>query len=83
MTQIPANNYQDLKWKMLDGTLKPIDELSNEELKTFIKIATSKKDKLYSSFEFFSELQSQLNEEIHIRLVKAKQKVLELQEFDN
>lgn len=76
---IPVNTKKELKWKKLDGTLVSFNQLSNQELKECRKIAGKKIETYYRNFEFFTDLQEQMDIEVHKRLEEAKELVQELE----
>jgi hypothetical protein len=80
---VPVNTQKELKWKKLDGTLVPLNELTNQELKEFRKIAGKKIEMYYRNFEFFTDLLEQMDEIIHTKLLEAEALVKELKFTEN
>jgi len=79
---VPVSSHKELKWKLKNGELKPLNELSNEELKLFAKISYSKATAAYKTYEFFNEMLTQIDKEVHNRIVKAEELVQELKQIE-
>lgn len=73
---------QNLKWKLKDGTLVPINELSNEELQAFRKIAKRNTDDFYNKYQFFAALLENMDDELHKRIEDLKLKIQTLEEIE-
>jgi len=56
MTTVPVNETTELKWKLADGTLRPINELTEEELANSRKICAKRVENYYRNYEFKSSL---------------------------
>jgi len=51
MTTVPVNETTELKWKLADGTLRPINELTEEELANSRKICAKRVENYYRKFK--------------------------------
>lgn len=82
MSQIPVTTQKELVWKFKDGTTKPLSELTKEELKLFGKISFNKGTIHYKNYEFWNQMLTQIDSEVHNRLIKAEEEVKELKQIE-
>jgi hypothetical protein len=79
---VTINQHKELKWKLKDGTLKPIKDLSNEELQAFRKIAKRNAETFYQKFEFFGSLLEEMDDELQNRINELKAKIQHLEKIE-
>jgi hypothetical protein len=82
MTTVPVNETTELKWKLADGTLRPIKELTEDELSTSRKICAKRVENFYRNYEFFRDMLEQMDEELEIRCNKLEQQLARLKEIE-
>jgi hypothetical protein len=70
--KILVNQHKELKWKLKDGSLKPINELTQDEIKTAKKLSLARVNEFYEKYEFFSSLLEQIDLEIEQRISVAQ-----------
>jgi hypothetical protein len=70
--KVLANQHKELKWKLKDGSLKPINELTKDEIKTAKKLSLARVNEFYEKYEFFSSLLEQIDLEIEQRISIAQ-----------
>jgi hypothetical protein len=66
--KVAVNQHKELKWKLKDGSLKPINELTQDEIKTAKKLSLARVNEFYEKYEFFSSLLEQIDLEIEQRI---------------
>lgn len=82
MTTVPVNETTELKWKLADGTLRPIKELTEDELSTSRKICAKRVENFYRNYEFFRDMLEQMDNELAIRCNKLEQQLARLKEIE-
>lgn len=82
MTTVPVNEITELKWKLADGTLRPIKELTEDELSTSRKICAKRVENFYRNYEFFRDMLEQMDNELAIRCNKLEQQLARLKEIE-
>jgi hypothetical protein len=70
--KVAVNQHKELKWKLKDGSLKPINELTQDEIKTAKKLSLARVNEFYEKYEFFSSLLEQIDLEIEQRISIAQ-----------
>jgi hypothetical protein len=70
--KVLVNQHKELKWKLKDGSLKPINELTQDEIKTAKKLSLARVNEFYEKYEFFSSLLEQIDLEIEQRISVAQ-----------
>jgi len=70
--KVLVNQHKELKWKLKDGFLKPINELTQDEIKTAKKLSLARVNEFYEKYEFFSSLLEQIDLEIEQRISVAQ-----------
>jgi hypothetical protein len=70
--KVLVNQHKELKWKLKDGSLKPINELTQDEIKTAKKLSLARVNEFYEKYEFFSSLLEQIDLEIEQRISIAQ-----------
>jgi hypothetical protein len=70
--KVLVNQHTELKWKLKDGSLKPINELTQDEIKTAKKLSLARVNEFYEKYEFFSSLLEQIDLEIEQRISIAQ-----------
>jgi hypothetical protein len=70
--KVLVNQHKELKWKLKDGSLKPINELTQNEIKTAKKLSLARVNEFYEKYEFFSSLLEQIDLEIEQRISVAQ-----------
>jgi hypothetical protein len=63
---------KELIWKMKDGSLKPISELTDDELIKFRKICLKKNEMHYYLYEKFTNFVEQFDEVLKQRIEEKK-----------
>jgi len=66
--KVLVNQHKELKWKLKDGSLKPINELTQDEIKTAKKLSLARVNEFYQKYEFFTNLLEQIDLEIEQRI---------------
>jgi len=66
--KVAVNQHKELKWKLKDGSLKPINKLTQDEIKTAKKLSLARVNEFYEKYEFFSSLLEQIDLEIEQRI---------------
>jgi hypothetical protein len=66
--KVLVNQHKELKWKLKDGSLKPINELTQDEIKTAKKLSLVRVNEFYQKYEFFTNLLEQIDLEIEQRI---------------
>lgn len=66
--KVLVNQHKELKWKLKDGSLKPINELTQNEIKTAKKLSLARVNEFYQKYEFFTNLLEQIDLEIEQRI---------------
>jgi hypothetical protein len=82
MTTVPVNETTELKWKLADGTLRPIKELTEDELSTSRKICAKRVENFYRNYEFFRDMLEQMDNELEIRCNKLEQQLARLKQIE-
>jgi hypothetical protein len=82
MTTVPVNETTELKWKLADGTLRSIKELTEDELSTSRKICAKRVENFYRNYEFFRDMLEQMDNELEIRCNKLEQQLARLKEIE-
>lgn len=82
MTTVPVNEITELKWKLADGTLRPIKELTEDELSTSRKICAKRVENFYRNYEFFRDMLEQMDDELAIRCNKLEQQLAKLKQIE-
>lgn len=82
MTTVPVNETTELKWKLADGTLRPIKELTEDELSTSRKICAKRVENFYRNYEFFRDMLEQMDNELAIRCNKLEQQLARLKQIE-
>jgi hypothetical protein len=70
--KVLVNQHKELKWKLKDGSLKPINELTQDEIKTAKKLSLARVNEFYQKYEFFTNLLEQIDLEIEQRISVAQ-----------
>ena len=70
--KVLVNQHKELKWKLKDGSLKPINEWTQDEIKTAKKLSLARVNEFYEKYEFFSSLLEQIDLEIEQRISIAQ-----------
>ncbi len=83
MTTVPVNETILLKWKLADGTLKPINELTEEELANSRKICAKRVENYYRNYEFFRDMLEQMDEELVSRREKLETMLARIKEIES
>jgi hypothetical protein len=83
MTTVPTNETILLKWKLADGTLKPINELTEEELATSRKICAKRVENYYRNYEFFRDMLEQMDDQLSQRRAKLEAMLQRLKEIES
>ena len=66
--KVLVNQHKELKWKLKNGSLKPINELTQDEIKTAKKLSLARVNEFYQKYEFFTNLLEQIDLEIEQRI---------------
>jgi hypothetical protein len=72
-----------LKWKLADGTLKPINELTEEELANSRKICAKRVENYYRNYEFFRDMLEQMDDQLSERRAKLEAMLQRLKEIES
>jgi hypothetical protein len=83
MTTVPVNETILLKWKLADGTLKPINELTEEELANSRKICAKRVENYYRNYEFFRDMLEQMDDQLSERRAKLEAMLQRLKEIES
>ncbi len=83
MTTVPVNETILLKWKLADGTLKPINELTEEELANSRKICAKRVENYYRNYEFFRDMLEQMDDQLSQRRAKLEAMLQRLKEIES
>jgi hypothetical protein len=83
MTTVPVNVTILLKWKLADGTLKPINELTEEELANSRKICAKRVENYYRNYEFFRDMLEQMDDQLSERRAKLEAMLQRLKEIES
>jgi hypothetical protein len=83
MTTVPVNETTELKWKLADGTLRPIKELNEDELANSRKICAKRVETYYRNYEFFRDMLEQMDEELVSRREKLETMLARIKEIES
>ncbi len=83
MTTVPVNETTELKWKLADGTLRPINELTEEELANSRKICAKRVENYYRNYEFFRDMLEQMDDQLSERRAKLEAMLQRLKEIES
>jgi hypothetical protein len=83
MTTVPVNETTELKWKLADGTLRPIKELTEDELSTSRKICAKRVENFYRNYEFFRDMLEQMDDQLSERRAKLEAMLQRLKEIES
>jgi len=70
-------------WKLADGTLKPINELTEEELANSRKICAKRVENYYRNYEFFRDMLEQMDDQLSERRAKLEAMLQRLKEIES
>ena len=83
MTTVPVNETTELKWKLADGTLRPIKELNEDELANSRKICAKRVETYYRNYEFFRDMLEQMDDQLSERRAKLEAMLQRLKEIES
>lgn len=82
MENLPVNETKELKWKLPNGKLISIKELSEDELSKFRKVCAKRVSTYFRNYEFFTDILSEMDKELKKRTDELESKLKKLKQIE-